>query len=273
MKVFSSSSLPFGQRKESEFLILRLSPARNKFAYSFCWIWNRDSVFFPKTSTTLPCCHTQLLRKFSVQAVYPLNKKMKSISKFWYSHLLKINSPNFLVEFKTTNYFLPRLCITLQFHDTQHLWTFLGQAIYSFHKSSKRNSKFWASCQLGTNSPISFAKFGTTISFYPNRPSHFSLMTRSSSESFQFKHITLCIKPAWNQHVSWNWGVMPSLTKSWIVVFKFRKIVNKLWKDQILEIKFPRNRKCQYFKFHLLVFSKLYISWAKSYVSLDRKVM
>ena len=109
MKVFSSSSLPFGQRKESEFLILRLSPARNKFAYLFWWIWNRDSVFFPKTSTTLPCCHIQLLRKFSVQAVYPLNKKMKSISKFWYSRLLKTNSPNFLVEFKTTNYFLPRL--------------------------------------------------------------------------------------------------------------------------------------------------------------------
>lgn len=167
MKVFSSSSLPFGQRKESEFLILRLSPARNKFAYLFCWIWNRDSVFFPKTSTTLPCCHTQLLRKFSVQPVYPLNKKMKSISKFWYSRLLKTNSPNFLVEFKTTNYFLPRLCITLQFHDTQHLWTFLGQAIYSLHKSSKRNSKFWASCQLGTNSPISFAKFGTTNQFLP----------------------------------------------------------------------------------------------------------
>ena len=123
----------------------------------------------------------------------------------------------------------------------------------------------------GNKFPYILAKFGTTNQFLP-KPS-ITLQCHDMQLQWKFKQFNLCINPAWNQHVSWNSGVMPSLSKSWIVVFTFRKKVNKLWKDQILEIKFPRNRKCQYFKFHLLVFSKLYISWAKSYVSLDRKVM
>ena len=156
----------FMDQKKFKFLNIEALSSSKQICLCFRRIWNHWP-FVPKLTITLKFNDTQLLWKFSAQAVYPLDKKMKSISKFWYSRLLKTNSPNFLVEFKTTNYFLPRLCITLQFHDTQHLWTFSGQAIYSLHKSSKRNSKFWASCQLGTNSPIFFAKFGTTNQFLP----------------------------------------------------------------------------------------------------------
>lgn len=202
MKVFSSSSLPFGQRKESEFLILRLSPARNKFAYLFCWIWNRDSVFFPKTSTTLPCCHTQLLRKFSVQAVYPLNKKMKSISKFWYSRLqIRLI---FWLNLKPLITFCQDFASLFSFMIRNICGRFQVKQYTPCTKAAKEilNFELLASWE---QIPLFFLlNLEPRISFYPNRPSHFSLMTRSSSESFQFKHITLCIKPAWNQHVSWN---------------------------------------------------------------------
>ena len=110
-----------------------------KPGFRFCWIF--PQLFY--------CQDRKLLRQFSAQAIYLLDKTNRWKLKFWPSRLLEENSLIFFLcaELKARVQILLKLSTTLYSQDRKLMCPLSSQAISLLGKTNWWNLKFWPSRQ------------------------------------------------------------------------------------------------------------------------------
>ena len=130
------------------------------------------------------------------------------------------------VNFETTNRFLSKFCIPLQFHERDLLRTFLS--LNNIYSSQKKPIKVKISETLecsGQNLSNSWCQLWNEVDSSPNFPSLFSFMKDNSYVHFQLEQYILCSKEAhWSERI-WTFQVLR---------WKFLKFLMSILKPQVV---------------------------------------